>query len=395
LCDPTNSTDAPPECEYCNIDGQVGSNGCQNQGFCKVTSVTTVGAPPNYEIALCQCQTGFVPPQCQVPFLTYFGRSDLIVYRWCFMAGEVAVAILAVLVMMQHLHYAFAHQCADHNKTKAFGALVVFMSALMGALYFGVNPGGLGFGYPSSFYVVQHSLLVYFLVEFIMVAIAINTSNWIWVGLAAASVMRRKHTSWPLLATMVTCITAVVLTTLNIFFACYQVVEDNYKVFFFVAAGFGITLCLFSCVSGAIVMVTIKSVDADRALLYRSASQLVLLCSGELVASVLLVVVIALPSSAYTSGLTLFGISFIFTSLVLYTLQILLLLQFRIAFWQRKEVNLSRPSVVVGDAARRRTSSFSDSLSRGVSTYSVELTSSSTDKKGKNSLATDQGVIIL
>ena len=131
-------------------------------------------------------------------------------------------------------------------------------------------------------------------------------------------------------------------------------------------------------------MATIKSIEhRDPRLLFRTASQLVLLCSVELVASVLLIVVIALPSSVYTSAVALFGISFIFTSLVLYLLQIALLIQFRIAVWQLKEVALPRVNTIASGAnsVRKKANSYTDSMSKGMSFNSTdgsEMTTSTT-----------------
>ncbi len=376
LCDPTNASDAPPKCEFCYLDAPVGNNGCTNQGFCNLNPVTSNGAPPNFEITLCTCQPGFVPPQCYVDTYEYFKRSDLIVYRWCFFAGEAVITALAILVIAQHLYYGRLYKFTPANKIKAFGALIVFMSALMGMLYFGVNVSGWVTGYPTAYSVIQQNLFVFSLVEFIFVAIAINTSNWIWIGLGAVSPSRRANTGWPISSKIVSWTTAIVLTTLNIFFACFQVVNPRYRsVFFYVASGFGILWCLFSCISGAVIMLTIKSIESsDPRLLFRTASQLVLLCTVELIASVLLVVVIALPASIYTDGMTLFGVSFIFTALVLYLLQVALLIQFRIAVWQLKEVALPRPaSITSGESsARRKANSYSDSMSKEPYTTSAD-----------------------
>ena len=372
LCDPHNSTDKPPLCEYCYIDAPVGNNGCANQGFCQLQA----GSAPNSEVAICKCQAGYVPPQCTVNTFAAFGRPDLIVYRWCFFAGELAIGILAVLVMAQHFYHSYHYKFTPANKIKAFGAFIVFMSALMGMLYYGINPGGWVFGYPSSYTVIQQTMLVFSLVQFTQVAIAINTSNWIWIGLAAVSPSRKADAGWPVISYVITWTTTIVLTVLNIFLSCYQTVNPSYRsVFFYVASGFGILWCLFSCVSGAVIMATIKSIEhRDPRLLFRTASQLVLLCSVELVASVLLIVVIALPSTVYTSAVALFGISFIFTSLVLYLLQIALLIQFRIAVWQLKEVALPRVNTIASgtNSVRKKANSYTDSMSKGMSCNSTD-----------------------
>jgi hypothetical protein len=368
--------------------------------------VTSPGAPPNYEITLCTCQPGFVPPQCTIDTFAYFGRSDLIVYRWCFFAGEVVIGILAILVMMQHGYYGYNYKFTGANKIKAFGAFIVFMSALMGMLYFGVNIGGWVYGYPTPYSVIQQTLLVFSLVEFVMVAIAINTSNWLWIGLAAVSPSRRANDGWPIVSYVITWTTVIVLTVLNIFFSCYQTVNPNYRsVFLYVASGFGILWCLFSCISGAVIMATIKSIEHnDPRLLFRMASQLVLLCAVEMIASVLLIVVIALPGSVYTNGMTLFGVSFIFTALVLYLLQIALLIQFRIAVWQLKEVALPRPNTVASsstNSARKKANSYTDSMSKGMSANSTDgtemapSTNSSTPAESKKQTEVEHGIINL
>ncbi len=399
LCDPLNPLDAPPACEFCYVNAPVGQNGCLNQGFCAITPVTTGGAPPNYQITLCQCQQGaFVPPQCLVDTFTYFGRSDLIVYRWALFAGEVLVIVLSLLVLAQHAYYAYEYKFTDTNKTKAAGVFMVFMSALCGAMFYGVNPGGLGYGFPSKYAVTQTTLLVYSTVQFIILAIAISTSNWIWIGLAALSTDRRQRGNWPVSSKLITWGTVVILTVLNIFFACYQVVENNYAVFLYICSGFGIVFCIFSVVSGAVVMATIKSIESsDPKLLFRTASQLVLLCFGELVGSVLLVVVLALPSSVYVDGMTLFGIQFIFTALVLYMLQVLLLLQFRIAVWQLKEMALPRPNSIAtssASSARKTANSYTDSMSKGLSANSADGEIAEAKKKS-DSANVEMGVIQL
>ena len=246
---------------------------------------------------------------------------------------------------------------------------------MMSMIYWGMNPAGIVSGYYSSYDVISTVISLYFLVTLLMICIAINTSNWIWIGLAALSTVRGAGEGWPTVSWVLTIFVSSSLTILAIFFACYQTVQDNYQVFFFIASGYGIVMCLFSVLSAAVVIATIKNIDnADPKLLYRTAVQVAILCFGELVASVLLIVISGLPPSTYTNGMIYYGIGFIFPVLVLWALQLLLLLQFRIAVWQLKEVAMPRINTIASatSSARKTANSYTDSMSKGMSATSVE-----------------------
>ncbi len=276
-------------------------------------------------------------------------------YRWCFFAGAALITVFGLLVVAQHLYYGVYYRFTEQNKTKFLGAVTVVMSAVMNMIWLGTNPAGAVYGYNSAHDVRHNTLTVYFILYFICVGFAINTSNWIWIGLSAVSPMRRQGEGWPWSSHLVTWCTVVILFVLCLFFGCFQAVQENYTVFIYIAGAWGLALCAFSVLSGVIVIATIKNIDnADPKLLFRTALQLSVTCAFQLIGCCLLIVVVSLPPSIYTTGImyenvflvfassftvfpsSYYGVSTIFPILVEYVLQVLLLLQFRIAVWQLK-----------------------------------------------------------
>lgn len=230
---------------------------------------------------------------------------NYVVYRWCFFAGSALVTFFGLLVVAQHLYYGVSYRFTDQNKTKLVGAVVVIMSAVMSMIWLGTNPSGSVYGYNSAYDVRHNALSVYFVICFIVIGFSINTSNWIWIGLSAVSPMRRQGEGWPWSAKLVTFTTIFVLCSLCIFFGVYQAVENNYSVFLLLCGSWGIVLCLFSVISGVVVVATIKNIDnADPKLLFRTALQLSVICFFQLLGCVLLIIIITLPPSIYTSGIT-------------------------------------------------------------------------------------------
>jgi hypothetical protein len=98
----------------------------------------------------------------------------------------------------------------------------------------------------------------------------------------------------------------------------------------------------------------------------------------------------------FTSGITLFGASFLFTSLVLYLLLVALLVQFRIAVWRLKEVAPQRVSAVASashNSARKNANSYTDSMSKGMSANSAdgtEMTSTSATKSATQGVSVNK-----
>lgn len=124
-------------------------------------------------------------------------------------------------------------------------------------------------------------------------AVAINTANWISIAVSATATLRRAENTWPLISWVFAIFFCFSLIFLGIFFACYQTVTDLFSVFLYVACGIIILLCLFSVVSGGIVILTIKNIEnADPKLLFRTAVQLALLSLFELLAAVAYVVLV-------------------------------------------------------------------------------------------------------
>jgi hypothetical protein len=307
LCDPTNATDlpsaSPTSCQFCYFGYPTGQNGCLNFGFCTLSTVAN--APPNFQLPICSCSGAQAPPQCLVNVIEVFGIPQYLSYRWAFFAGEVVIGCFAILVLVQHLYYAINYRFTDQNKTKFAGATSIFMCCLMGMLWLGINPSGQVYGYPTAYDVRSNNLLVFFLLFFMCMGWAISTSNWIWIGLAAVATMRTQEGGWPWPAKMVTWVSFVVLLILCTFFSCYAPVAqvNYYGVVFYIGAAWGLVLCLFSVISGIVVIATIKSIDdADPKLLFRTAVQLALLSAFECIGCVLLIIVISLPASIYTSA---------------------------------------------------------------------------------------------
>ena len=143
---------------------------------------------------------------------------------------------------------------------------------------------------------------------------------------------------------------------------------DNFFFKIFKIGGFIIVSCLFSVVSGSIVIFTIANIDsADPKLLLRTALQLVFLSFFEMIAAVTYIVLVALPSSIYTSGWMVWGLTTIFPNSLLWALMILLLLQFRITVWQLKEVAIGRNATMASASsasARRTAVSYTDEMSK-------------------------------
>ena len=149
----------------------------RNQGWCQLSNVTSTGAPPNLQIPLCACQLGNIPPQCYQNTMEFFGMGDFVVYRWIYCAIAICICFLALLVIAQHIFYAIRFKFVFNNRTKLVGAFCVLASAIASAMYWGINPRGWVYGFPTASDVQKDSILAYFSLLFVAMGIAISTCN--------------------------------------------------------------------------------------------------------------------------------------------------------------------------------------------------------------------------
>jgi hypothetical protein len=133
FCNASDPTDLPPACQFCdpNVPNQPnGNNGCVDYGFCTLQSQSGPGIPPNFQLPICLCQPGLTPPQCAVPFLTALGRPDLILGRFGFGTGYLICLVLAVIVIAQHVYYAYNYKLTRTNLSKLVGSILIFSASL-------------------------------------------------------------------------------------------------------------------------------------------------------------------------------------------------------------------------------------------------------------------------
>lgn len=364
-------------CQFCDPNQPIAEdsrNGCQNFGQCVLQDLSGEGIPPNFQLPICDCQTGPVPPQCRVDYLTFFGRPDLIPVRWAWVVAYVLVLLLSVLVICQHVYYAYNYKLTNSNLAKFIGALLIFGCAVASICSEAINPRGFVYGYPTAYDVISYAISVNILLCFLTIAVAINTGNWLWIGLAAVTPAFRGRDSWGWPSIALVTVVAVSELVLGLYFSIQQPYYLlGTSLYLYISAGFLFAMLIFSVISGAFVLLTISEIDtADPKLLRNTAVQLVIVCFFELIAAIILVVIIALPADTYSSGIEIFGVTTILPILVQCIFLTLLLVQFRIAQWQLKEVALTRHNTMTGNqssSARNTAHSYNDEGAVSGSSY--------------------------
>ena len=342
LCDPYNITKTYPECQYCYPEGSPGSNGCLGYGHCELVPTSGPGIPPNFELPLCDCQGLLIPPMCVANLFDATQNSDLIPYLWVLVACYIVAIILSVLVIAQHIYYGVNYRFIFTNQTRIAGAFCIFLSALFGAMVFGINFSGLKFGFPTKATLVGDRFLTNLAVVFITIGIAISTANWIWLGSSAVTPMHKVKDQWPLPATIMVLFVSLYTIVIGTVLAWYQIYYlDSQKVVIALCGATILALLVFSLISGGAVLLTISDMEAsDPKLLTKTARQLLIVGFFELIAAVSMMTVTLLPSEAYGTDVSLIlGVAVFIPGLAFFFLQILLLWQFRIAVWQLRQLN--------------------------------------------------------
>lgn len=372
--DPSNPQENFPNCQYCDpaLSNQPnGNNGCLDFGFCRLQALSGPGIPPNAQLPICECQLILLPPQCAQPLYPGTGNAHLVPVRWAFFTGYVIVFILAWVVIGQHFYYAVNYKLTKTNLSKLIGAVLVMVAAMVLAIDQGWNPLGQVFKFPTVYMVQSSSLLVNAYLACIAICTAINTANWIRIGLAAISPAYRGQEGWPVPSHVIVWVVVVYEVVLGIFLACWQVNENVFRIFLYLSAGTILVMLVFSVISGIFVLATIQNIDtADPKLLRKTASQLIVIGAMEAVCGGMLIALSAADFSG-TTVITIFGLTSIFPFLVQAIFLCLLLIQFRIAIWQLKEVALTRHNTATFESSARATAqSYNDD--GAVSATSVE-----------------------
>jgi len=284
--------------------------------------------------------------------------------QWLWVAFYAIVLVLALLVVAQHLYYAINYKLTRANTAKLVGAVLVAGSAIASICSQAINPQGFTRGYPTPYDLISYTLPINALLCFLSICVAINTANWFWIGLAAVSPIFRGKEGWGWPSHLIVWVVTVYSVILAIYLAVVQVDQLGFDTYLYVSAGTILVLLIFSLVSGIFVLVTISNIDhADPKLLRNTAVQLVVVCAFELLAGVLLIIIGAVPSSAYTSVYQIWAITSPFAIVVQCFFLIMLLVQFRIAIWQLKEVALTRHNTNTGfnsSSARHTANSYND-----------------------------------
>jgi hypothetical protein len=96
-----------------------------------------------------------VPPQCQVNFLDYFNRNDLISVRWFYFSMFILLMVLGIMAVGQHLYYGLFFKFTWSNLPKMVAAIFVSLAAMCQAIRNGVNPQGTVFGFPDAYSVIS------------------------------------------------------------------------------------------------------------------------------------------------------------------------------------------------------------------------------------------------
>lgn len=379
FCNPANATDFPPACQFCDPFQPTGSNGCLNYGFCSLQTFNE-SYPPNYELPICAtCQGIFIPPQCAATVFAVLpgtpGNANDLRYIW--VAIYVVIFVLALLVIAQHVYFGYFYKFILSNITKMTGAILCACASLCGLIYQATNPYGAIYGFPTASDVIQSNLATNFVLAFICTAIAMTTGNWIWIAYNATVPMSQSKDGWPWMSKALVAIVTVTI------FACaigFSSAAPTFPIGFkliYLFSSLVIAMCLFQVISGTLIIMTIRDIESsDPKLLKRTSVQLVLLSSLELIVAVLLIVLISLPASIYTDFGIYFGLTQVLINVVLFSLLVALLVGFRIAVWQLKEVALPRPNTV-GSAtsqvtgAKRYGDSKAEEMSKGTSAHSL------------------------
>lgn len=347
ICDPLNATDRPPLCQYCYPDRAPGSNGCYSYGFCSIQNIQNASLPPNTQQPICTCQSGMTAPQCFLNFYQLYGRTDVIVYRWIYVAAFGVVMALCALVIAQHLYFGISYRFIFSNIMKMVGAILLFFAAMNALLQQALNPLGAVLGFPTEYLVMTGRLTSNLMLAFLGTCIAICTSNWLWIGLAAITPMHRAKDTWPAPAVALSIAVPLILFPLAVFFAVFQVQQNVWRIYVYICAAFYFVMLLFSIIAGVFVLLTIRVIEGyDPALLRRTTIQLILCSFGELIGITCLLIIGGLPDSAYGNFNNAYGVAVIFSVLAQLLLMLMLLIQFRIAVWQLKEMAMDKPNTI-------------------------------------------------
>lgn len=338
-----------------------------NIGVCELVPLSGPGIPPNQQLPLCACQTGQVPPQCAVNYLIALGGPDLIPLRWMCFSFYIIPLVLSIVVIAQHAYFASKYKLTNTNISKLIGAILVFLSAFFGLLSQGINPLGVVYGYPDASDVIGQLLLINGQFIFLTTCVAINTANWARVGLSAVSPAYRSLDGWPIFVKIGVWFIAISTTAIGIGLACATVIYPRFSEFLFLSAAIILVLTISSLISGIFVLLTIKNIEtADPLLLRNTAAQLVSVCTLEsILAGVILFVAYVGVDEVFAQTLTveeIYGIGVILFTVLNALFQVLLLVQFRIAQWQLKEVALTRQNTATGfnSSARNQAASYND-----------------------------------
>jgi hypothetical protein len=145
-------------------------------------------------------------------FIQFYGISEYLVYFWIYVAISLVIALLALLVVLQHVYYAKKYRFLFQNRVKMVGAIFIFLGMVGMSLNYGINPRGFVSGFQNTSQLIFEMFLTY--IAYIMVekfvlvflcfltmtkiacAISINTANWISIAVSATSTFRKSEASW-------------------------------------------------------------------------------------------------------------------------------------------------------------------------------------------------------
>lgn len=163
---------------------------------------------------------------------------------------------------------------------------------------------------------------------------------------SAVSTLRRK-TGWGTVPLTIFLIYTTVQIGLVLFFSLYQVGGIS-RLFDPITAIIVAILLLFSVTSGVVVLCTIRKIaasspSADPKLLFRTASQLILLSFIELLAVFAFGIVGAIGSTVQNNFPVIYGITVVFDQLNQWVIMAALIAQAKMSTWQLKELATARP----------------------------------------------------
>jgi len=344
LCTP-NSTLSPPNCDYCLPGVQYPNpNGCSNIGSCSVQSVVGPGFPPNFEIPLCSCQIGWVPPTCSDSLYNTtregFGDNTYAYsMRFIYVAMMAVIGGIAILLIVEHVVKGPSPMSspAKHN---VFGLVMVAISAFLLMLYLAVNQNGLVWGYNN--YATLWFQQFFLNGSVAAAAVAIWVVTGVWISISVTTIRNRK--GWPKARVGITIGVVAAVFGVAIILSSYQAYNPDGRWMFLVAAVLVVFMLAFCIVSALVIIkrVARSSISNSKQRMRRLAVQLVVVSIICVLAIVILLILVFLPSTIFDAFFKYYFLEVFFPIVVEAIFLVALLFFFRLSDWKTKVAKGSR-----------------------------------------------------